>query len=158
VKESIDATRGEFGPSVTLKLVGLWKDMHSIYPRSRWPHPAGLVDRGWEAGRREKIVAYLRQGDDLGCVQCGFSYCRFEGCEVSVFEMGNRDLTDGDWLWPEGLPHYVEAHGVRLPEAFVATMEANGFEVPPLGITYEDVRGDDSFWVEWSRENAQPFE
>jgi hypothetical protein len=31
-------------------------------------------------------------------------------------EMGSFDLTDGLWLWPEGLAHYVEAHGLPLLE------------------------------------------
>jgi hypothetical protein len=34
--------------------------------------------------------------------------------------MGSRELTDGLWIWPEGLSHYVRAHGIILPEEFVA--------------------------------------
>ena len=29
------------------------------------------------------------------------------------------DMTDNDFKWPERLEHYVEEHGVRLPERFV---------------------------------------
>ena len=32
---------------------------------------------------------------------------------------GNLELTDGTFLWPEGLAHYVRDHDVRLPTAFV---------------------------------------
>ena len=31
---------------------------------------------------------------------------------------GNLDLTDGVYLWPEGLAHYVREHDVRLPDEF----------------------------------------
>lgn len=34
--------------------------------------------------------------------------------------MGHRDLTDGVYVWPEGLAHYVKAHAVRLPDDFLA--------------------------------------
>ncbi|HEY1188039.1 MAG TPA: hypothetical protein VGE74_10300 [Gemmata sp.] len=44
--------------------------------------------------------------------------------------MGGRDLTDGVWMWPEGLAHYVECHAVRLPDEFVSTMESHGWEPP----------------------------
>ena len=30
--------------------------------------------------------------------------------------MGSREYTDGTFVWPEGLPHYVEHHQVRLPQ------------------------------------------
>jgi len=33
--------------------------------------------------------------------------------------MGCGDITDGVWVWPEGLGHYVGVHGVRLGEEFV---------------------------------------
>ena len=29
-------------------------------------------------------------------------------------------LTDGEWVWPEDLAHYVEKYHVRLPAEFVA--------------------------------------
>jgi hypothetical protein len=45
--------------------------------------------------------------------------------------MGSRDLTDGVWVWPEGLAHYVEEHDVMLPDAFLHTMRANEWKMPP---------------------------
>ncbi len=39
--------------------------------------------------------------------------------------MGSKELTDGFWIWPEGLSHYVRAHGILLPEEFVAHALAN---------------------------------
>ena len=49
-------------------------------------------------------------------------------------EMGSSDLTDGVWLWPEGLAHYVEVHGLPLPEEFIATMKGNSWQ-PPLELS-----------------------
>ena len=44
--------------------------------------------------------------------------------ESSKF-MGCATLTDGKYVWPEGLAHYVSAHAVRLPEDFVARSLGN---------------------------------
>lgn len=38
--------------------------------------------------------------------------------------------TDGTWLWLDDLPDYIEEHGVAIPAAFLAQIEANNF-VPP---------------------------
>lgn len=55
----------------------------------------------------------LRNGQ-LRNVYKGSSLCRFCGCVN-----GSADLTDGAWVWPEGYAHYLLAHGVVPPQAFV---------------------------------------
>jgi len=54
----------------------------------------------------------------------GGSTCRFL-CENK--SVGNKELTDGVWVWPEGLAHYVEVHDVLLPSEFVNQARNNGF-------------------------------
>ncbi|WP_240644078.1 hypothetical protein [Antribacter gilvus] len=44
----------------------------------------------------------------------GYSDCRFCGQRN-----GTLELTDGSFVWPEGLRHYLVEHGVRLPARFV---------------------------------------
>ena len=69
---------------------------------------------------------YLIMAEELwmGCSSCRFS------CGVTEDRMGCRDLTDGVWAWPEGLAHYVEKHGVMLPESFFAHVEKIAFTMP----------------------------
>jgi hypothetical protein len=45
----------------------------------------------------------------------GLSRCRFCGRDN-----GSKELSDRVFSWPEGLPHYLQHHGVRLPDEFVA--------------------------------------
>ena len=45
----------------------------------------------------------------------GRSRCRICGEPKT----GYLTLTDGTFLWPEGLTHYVRDHNVRLPTAFI---------------------------------------
>jgi len=44
--------------------------------------------------------------------------------------MGSKELTDGVFVWPEGLHHYVSRYNVVLPEEFVEHMKLNNFNVP----------------------------
>jgi hypothetical protein len=59
----------------------------------------------------------------------GYSFCRFV-CGVADTEMGGIDLHDGEWLWPQGLAHYVEHHSVRLPDEFIETMRSRCWRPP----------------------------
>lgn len=116
--------------------------------------PTRLVDPAWAAGEREALANYLRAGRTLHAY-LGFSHCRFE-CGIPDREMGSRDLTDGTWVWPEGLPHYLTVHQIALPDEFLAHARANGFVVPDIPhATIEQARdepvGDDK-WHAWARQ------
>ena len=75
--------------------------------------PKTLVDPAWDPTERAMVLEHLRRGRvHMGYM--GFSECRF--CGVPN---GTKDMTDGVYLWPEGLPHYLTDHAVRLPAAFV---------------------------------------
>ena len=63
------------------------------------------------------------------------------------------EFTDGIWRWPEGLVHYVEEHGVRLPESFVgdALMGREPTQPPsPPGNVVNNLRD----WVSWAQERG----
>jgi len=69
---------------------------------------------------------------------------------------GNRFYCDDVWCWPEGLAHYVETHGIRLPDEFVAHAAARDFRASGRVANPETIRPDDRFWREWCKTNA-PF-
>jgi hypothetical protein len=93
-----------------LRLTGYWASAAD----ETWPDPRALVDPAWGGDERELLSIYLRYGLIVRAWM-GPSTCRF--CAASV---GNLELTDGEYVWPEGLAHYVADHDVRLPEEFVA--------------------------------------
>jgi hypothetical protein len=141
-----------------LKAVGYWWS-HPKYrfPKNdRFPDPTLLVCPSWCAGERERIAAYLRAGRTYARWR-GMSYCRFE-CGLSDADMGSRCLTDGEWVWPEGLPHYIEWHRVRLPDELVASMRRNDWKLPQdsgqaIHITHGSP--DTSFWIAWGRKRRE---
>ena len=125
-------------------------------PPSPLPSPAALVAPGWNQADLPSILAYLRAGQEW--IQFhGWSYCRFE-CGIAPSALGDRDLTDGVWVWPEGLSHYVEAHSVRLPDEFIDHMRSQDWRMRSDPITLwveraaDDRPGmDATFWIEWAR-------
>jgi hypothetical protein len=88
----------------------------------RLPDPRDLVDPDWSLQERELIAAYLNAAPDVEH-WLGYSYCRFD-CGESGTAMGTTDKSDGRYLWPEGLSHYVLKHSVRLPEDFIRHIHA----------------------------------
>ena len=137
---------------IALKAVGYWWS-HPKYrfPKNdRFPDPTLLICPNWCAGERKRIAVYLRAGRTYAQWR-GLSYCRFE-CGISDADMGSRCLTDGEWVWPEGLVHYIACHKTRLPDEFAASMRRNDWKPPQdSGPAVYDTHGspDTSFWIAW---------
>ena len=78
-----------------------------------WPDPTAFVDPTWDLEERHLVSQYFACGTIAGAFM-GRSTCRF--CGVAN---GSLEYTDGVYIWPEGLAHYLEEHELRLPEAVV---------------------------------------
>ena len=113
-------------------------------PQPGRPDPRQHVVRGWsQQPAAQQLADYLRAGY-IESYEMGYSHCRFAPassagsaggggacCAAGPWaEMGCLALTDGEFVWPEGLAHYVEAHSVRPPgEAGAALLaKATGAE------------------------------
>ncbi|MET7488525.1 hypothetical protein [Streptomyces sp. NPDC005538] len=77
------------------------------------------------------LVAYLDAGHILIHVMeagpdaiTGSAHRHSPGCSSLV--------TDGTWLWRQDFPHYVEAHHVSLPEAFVEHVRGLDYRMPTI--------------------------
>jgi hypothetical protein len=92
---------------------GYWRSLHKPW----LPDPARFIDASWATAERQRVVAYLSQGR-LFRSWMGFSWCRFR-CDIFLGAMGNGDLTDGTYCWPERLTHYISKHHLRLPTTIV---------------------------------------
>ena len=116
-----------------LDSVGFW--FNELAP-SRYPRPQALVG-SWKARERTRVLAALRRGVPFASYRAR-SFCRFTCGER---QMGHRDLTDGQFVWPEGLAHYVEHHAVQLPD---------WFRIAAIPVLRRD-RVDDTRWIAWAR-------
>lgn len=114
-----NALRGmaPFGGMTTWTWIGRWRREDD----ADWPDPADLVDPGWDVDERSLVATYLEEGraspvveirrSPDGSVEVG-SRCQLCGAD-DTFSLAY--VTDGTYVWPEGLAHYVETHSVRPP-------------------------------------------
>jgi hypothetical protein len=91
-------------------LLGYWRN--ESHPE--WPDPAEFVDEDWDDEERHMTSMYLASGT-IARTFMGYSPCRLCGDRRN----GDLEYTDGLFIWPQGLVHYVDNHAVRLPQSFV---------------------------------------
>jgi hypothetical protein len=92
-----------------LVLIGYWRSDE----QSDWPDPAALVDTEWDETERDLVALYLSSAF-VPWAGMGYSKCRICGQPN-----GAAEFSDGVYVWPEGLAHYVADHSVRLPAVVV---------------------------------------
>ncbi|BBH17717.1 hypothetical protein Back2_20040 [Nocardioides baekrokdamisoli] len=94
-----------------LRLIGYWRVNGD--PNSAYPHPGAWIDLAWDSRERHIVGGYLSAGTVLR------AYMGFSPCRICGRNNGAAEYTDGTYVWPEGLSHYVDEHSVRLPPEFV---------------------------------------
>ena len=117
-----------------LQRIGYWGDERDGFPR-----PEQLVDTNWAEEERDDVAIYLMHGL-VAAGYMGYAFCRMCG-----EQLGNLELTDGVFAWPEGLDHYLWSHGVRLPAWFVE-------HVRSMMDTLEDASISDDRWKQYAVE------
>lgn len=134
-----------------MKLIGYW--IYNLKDLSL-PHPGELVGE-MPADVRAAVCHYLSNGTYYNGYR-GQSWCRFH-CGAEHREMGHREFTDGEWIWPEGLVHYVRHHGIVLPDEFIAAATSGrspaGLNVPQLMVLNSELL---PYWIEWSAARRNP--
>ncbi|MEV4567146.1 hypothetical protein AB0K12_25555 [Nonomuraea sp. NPDC049419] len=92
------------------RLIGYWWSPDA----PEWPRPHDWIDLDWNPEERDLLALYLESGQRAPYAAAGPSQCRI--CDKPN---GNLEFTDGVFLWPQGLAHYVKEHSVRLPGEIV---------------------------------------
>jgi hypothetical protein len=94
-----------------LTAIGYW---HSIF-EPEYPDPAKFIDLQWNVAEKITVIEHISQARVIAD-WTGQSWCRFRCGEM---QLGSQDVTDGIYIFPEGLVHYLQHHHVRLPEEFI---------------------------------------
>jgi hypothetical protein len=129
-----------------LKPIGWWIE---TVADENFPAPQELTSKVPVQGKT-KLADYLGRG--LRLIQYrGYSWCRFV-CGIEDNKMGSWDLTDGIWVWPEGLSHYVDVHNVILPEEFVRHAMSEPSPTKPS----DSHKYDEDYWIRWSADRRVP--
>ena len=66
---------------------------------------------------------------------------RSAACRICGRLVGYRDFTDLEFIWPEGLSHYVVEHQVRLPTEFLIHIDRRLGELEQLEVN-------DAWWIQ----------
>lgn len=93
------------------KAIGYWYSD----TESHLPDPAWFVVEDYDEEEKRKVIKYLQQSKVVARYR-GSSWCRFR-CKKEV--PGSTDLSDGVYIFPSGLVHYIENHNIRLPNEFL---------------------------------------
>ncbi len=108
---------------------------------------------------RTRVADYLdRGGNEVMLAQGGTSWCRF-CCGIESTAMGSQEWSDGHWVWPAGLSHYVREHEVMLPEEFIRDAQAKHPFWDGAGKRPELMSGrgaDATLWETWCASHRSP--
>lgn len=100
------------------KRIGFWSKSDS---------PDKHIDLSWDVNERSLVIDYLKNAKVkdhyLGNANCRLN-CKKQIKTVSGMyddglAIGCADMTDGEYIFPEGYVHYVEVHGVKPPVDFI---------------------------------------
>jgi hypothetical protein len=95
------------------------------------------------------LTDYLRNGRRFRGY-LGWSFCRYR-CGIPDSEMGDCDLTDGVWVWPQGLAHYTEVHRVSLPDEFIEHVRLGEASLPDTKDPDDSEGFDFACWEQWCK-------
>jgi hypothetical protein len=103
---------------VSTRTVGYWPfrataSVGPIVTRQEKYVPPEAIDSSWDAEERAFVIAYLKAGE------VRTRWRGISGCAICHCHNGSTDLTDGEWVWPQGYAHYLEKHGVKPPAEFI---------------------------------------
>lgn len=132
--------------SRTLIAIGYWySDYHTDLPK-----PQDFEDKTVNEEKRKMLVNYLNSGKLFNSYR-GYSSCRYS-CGIEDEDVGSTCLTDGKYIWPEGLSHYIESHHVWLPELFIDHVIANRIiTVEDKSLDNKEQKSDLAWWQSFTR-------
>ena len=125
--------------------IGYWKEQDHL----SFPDPIDFVNANISPQLRAIVSTYLENGKPF-IPYLGYSWCRFR-CGIEDHKMGSYSFTDGDYVWPEGLSHYLKNHDVWLPDIFIEHVLQNpNKDCSLVNLNKLDIQ-DYSWWETWSK-------
>ena len=127
-----------------MRYIGRW--IRSLKD-TEYPPPHELVGE-YDPTVQPKIVAYLNSGHVLR-VYRGYASCLFR----SNYSEPYTEKTDGSWVWPCHLSHYVQTHNVLVPPEFICNVAAST-GLPAFNEEWRSEKDTLEYWRSWCTENA----
>lgn len=104
---------------------GVWKSAES--DMFEVPIFSDVVDTTWHPYDLDRLVEYLRTCPisitssirPLPCPHCDY-----------LLPEPSAQRSDGVWVWPSSLSHYVAKHHVRLPDRLMERIRGREYQIP----------------------------
>ena len=84
------------------------------------------VDTTWNPPDKTELARYVAKAPII--LASGTTKAPCPMCSTMLSTSDYQ--SDGDWLWPVDLSHYVSEHGVRIPDELVLHIRGRGHEPP----------------------------
>jgi hypothetical protein len=111
---------------------------------------------------KQKIVSYLRSGMEI------FSWLEDVRCMYGCanLNVGFVEFTDGVWVWTREFIHYVDCHGIAIPENFLNFLKDRSYTFEPNesikirrlhnnpSELEQTIQYSDDVWMEWVAKNV----
>ncbi len=103
---------------------GFWKTSEFDPDDSPWVHDC--IDVNWKPADKNKLFKYIDS-----CPLVIVSGSIRTKCLLCDDELASSDfVSDGKWLWPKDLTHYMLKHFVRLPDKFIEHIRKMNYDYP----------------------------
>lgn len=102
---------------------GIWKG--TVVTQEDLPEVGDFVDPAWAPSDKNKLIEYI---SDSPIIMCTSWSERCKLCEASI--PVETYHSDGHWLWPDSLVHYLCNHDVMLPSHLVDHIRKTEYSPP----------------------------
>jgi hypothetical protein len=127
-RKSMNTKARDFASAWRKRWFGFWGDEEQAMSR-----PFSLsehVDETWAPNDLKRLIHYIRSAPVAVVAQAPEAKCGL--CDQMIHLSCYR--SDGEWLWPDPLAHWVEKHSFVLPDALVDHIRSKKY-VPPESLS-----------------------
>ena len=102
---------------------GFWRSNES---ETNLPDIEEVAGANWSVDDKKRVLSYLDGAPTVVAMSGPNTKCLL--CEELIG--GSVYRSDGVWLWPVDLSHYLNMHDVALPESFLQHIRDANYEPP----------------------------
>lgn len=125
--------------------IGYWNNKRSSENRFIWPQELVQKDITDDMA---SLASYLSKGSEA------IHWMGYSSCRICGLTLGVSCLTDGVYIWPEKLEHYILEHKISLPIDFLQHAQKNKWKVEKTNYNgLYDGKIKWGYWINWCKKN-----
>ena len=101
-----------------MRKIGFWSGFSE--KNDKYPDVYDFIDDNWNTEDKQRVLDWLEKHKVKNGGAMGFSVCRI--CGVNN---GSQEFRSKEFIYPEGLIHYIRDHNIRIAELDNVIQEEN---------------------------------